>query len=141
MYSIIFAVILILIAIICNDIEDTLAHHYEESIFNPGTVENPDYSSFWYPDWTRKYNPDGSRQTWFNIRTRSEFINLFLQIPAWIFDGWHFTKFIRQNAIANAIYLFLPWSGVLAYFEIICIFASMVWGSHNLLYRHKFYKS
>jgi len=55
-----YAIVLFLAFLVplLNDMEDTLVHHYEKSIFNPGTVDDPDYGSWWYPDPLRKYNVD-----------------------------------------------------------------------------------
>jgi len=116
---------------VMNDMEDTLAFHYEESVFNPGTKDDPDYTSYFYPDWKRRYNiktryvdiwkkvpcPGGdtlmviigtnpvyeiiSGKTFFNIRTGTWAIDYFLEIPAFFFDGWHLAKQFRWWMIFN----------------------------------------
>lgn len=83
------ALILLLwiISIVFNDIEDSLAHHYKDSVFD--WLPKHTWLS-WYmmdPDetWKRKYNEDG---------TRKKFIGILY--PAFIYDGWHGAKIIRQ---------------------------------------------
>lgn len=82
------AVILWVISIIFNDIEDGVQFYHDESIFDwlpkngwwSWYMMDPDYT------WKRKYNEDGSRKKWFGIIVK----------PAFVFDGWHGAKFIRQ---------------------------------------------
>jgi hypothetical protein len=83
------ALILLLwiISIVFNDIEDSLAHHYKDTVFD----WLPKHTWFsWYMQgsgdvWKRKYNEDG---------TRKKFLGIIL--PAFVFDGWHGAKIIRQ---------------------------------------------
>ena len=88
--------ILWIISISFNDIEDALQYHYDTSIFD--WIPKDSWWS-WYmldPDntWQRKYNRVINdayndyiyfRKKWYGI-----------PIPAFIFDGWHGAKFIRQ---------------------------------------------
>ena len=86
-YNLIFLFIITLF-FFCNDIEDTISHHYEKSIF-----QDCDYFK---TDYTRKYiNGDpaqGRKKIW------------FIPIPAFIYDGWHLTKLIRQFIFFNLIF-------------------------------------
>lgn len=86
-----------------NDVEDTLVHHYDTSVF----AENG-HDSFWYPDWTRKYvdgDPDKGRKKW-----------LGLEIPALFFDGWHLVKVVRQWAMLTSLFfLFIGAIGIKPY--------------------------
>jgi hypothetical protein len=92
------ALILLLwiISIIFNDIEDSLAHHYKDSVFDwlpkhtwlSRYMRDPDTT------WKRKYvwlpaGRDGETKA-----GRKKFFGII--IPAFFFDGWHGAKFIRQ---------------------------------------------
>lgn len=92
------ALILLLwiISIIFNDIEDSLAHHYKDSVFD--WLPKHTWLS-WYmkdPDstWKRKYTwlPAG-RDGETNVGRKKIF---GIIIPAFCFDGWHGAKIIRQ---------------------------------------------
>ena len=75
------AVVCLLIAFALNSYEDTLAHHYEVSIFAELGKD-----SYWYPDWTRKYE---------NIETLERKGFWIFYYPAWVYDGWHLIKLFR----------------------------------------------
>ena len=87
------SVVFWIISIIFNDIEDGLQYVYESSIFD-WILKDSWWS--WYmqdPDdtWKRKYywNKDDTeiigRKTW-----------MWIPIPAFIYDGWHGSKILRQ---------------------------------------------
>jgi len=83
------ALVLWIVSIIFNDIEDGLQYYYEDSIFD--WLPKGGWWS-WYmvdPDsaWERKYNEDGTRKKWLG----------FIVKPAFMFDGWHGAKIIRQG--------------------------------------------
>ena len=72
----IYAVIIALFTmLICNDIEDTLVHHYEQSVFYDGP------ESFWNPSYER-VGPIAEQFPW---------------LPRFTYDGWHLIKIIRQH--------------------------------------------
>lgn len=79
------------ISIFFNDVEDELQYRYKNSVFD--WIPKHIWLS-WYmmdPDvtWDRKYvnsDPGQGRKKWFGII-----------IPAFIFDGWHGAKIIRQG--------------------------------------------
>jgi hypothetical protein len=76
------------ISILFNDIEDELQYRYTVSIFD--WIKKTSWWS-WYmidPDdaWERKYNEDGKRKKWLG----------FIIKPAFVFDGWHGAKILRQ---------------------------------------------
>jgi hypothetical protein len=73
--------ICLFIAFALNSYEDTLAHHYDVSIF-----AELGHDSYWYPDWTRKYESLDPlvRKGWW-----------IFDYPAWIYDGWHLIKIFR----------------------------------------------
>ena len=83
------ALILLLwiISIVFNDIEDSLAHHYKDTVFD--WLPKHTWLSWYMMDpketWKRKYNEDS---------TRKKFLGIIL--PAFIFDGWHGAKITRQ---------------------------------------------
>jgi len=121
-----------LASLICNDIEDTLVHHYSESIFDQG------FESFWNPEWARV-----------------EWYREYTSLPSYTYDGWHLVKIIRQLFLGLGIYL--VWLGtyenprgyprrVATYHRIITLILWLiVWGcviylSHWLLYGNLFYK-
>ena len=70
----ILALIFLCLAFVCNDIEDTLAHHYTNSIFYDGD------QSFWNPSWDR-------------IEPIAE---MYPALPRCFYDGWHLIKIFRQ---------------------------------------------
>jgi len=143
MEIIIYSAAFIIIAVIINTMEDNIMHHFSLSIFNSGSWEYPNYDSYWFPNWTRKYNPaDGRRKTWFNWKTGIPIIDYFLRIPVLFFDGWHLLKVIRQWMIGNVLWLILPFSGVSAYCTYLFLFGSMIHLIQylfydNLLLKHK----
>ena len=112
-------------AFICNDAEDTIAHHYEDSIFDHGR------DSYWYLDWTRKYidgDPaKGRKKIW------------IIPIPAWYFDGWHLFKILRWIMIANALYLIWPsrksWR---SYIFFMILFLTVFQVTHEIFYEKVF---
>jgi hypothetical protein len=85
-----------IISIVFNDIEDSLAHHYKDSVFD--WFPKHTWLS-WYmkdPDstWKRKYvwlpaGRDGETRV-----GRKKFFGII--IPAFCFDGWHGAKITRQ---------------------------------------------
>jgi len=87
---ILLLLVLWIISIVFNDVEDTLAYHYKDSVFD--WLPKNDWLSWYLMDpketWTRKYvNGDPSQG-------RKKIAGLV--IPALFFDGWHGAKFIRQ---------------------------------------------
>ena len=92
MLLIIMTVLMLLfwvVSIFFNDIEDTLQYRCKDSIFD--WINKSSWWS-WYmidPDdtWKRKYNEDGTRKKWLG----------FIVIPAFVLDGWHGAKIVRQG--------------------------------------------
>ena len=90
LFTMIFLVLLFwVLSILFNDIEDELQYRYTESIFD--WIKKSSWWS-WYmvdPDdaWERKYNKDGTRKKWLG----------YIIKPAFVFDGWHGAKIIRQG--------------------------------------------
>ena len=82
----------LILAVAADDMCDHLVHH-----FNQGITNGLDRSSYWYPDWTRKYNEFGQRKTVFGLRTGWRPIDALLRVPAWVYDGWHLMKVIRVH--------------------------------------------
>lgn len=87
---ILLLLLLWIISIFFNDVEDTLAHHYKDSIFD--CIPKDDWFSWYMQDpaetWIRKYvnnDPSQGRKKMFGM-----------PIPAFMFDGWHGAKFTRQ---------------------------------------------
>lgn len=87
---------MIVMAIIANDVEDTLVHHYDRSVFAP-----LGHDSYWYPDWTRKYvdgDPEKGRiSVW------------IFPVPAFMFDAWHLIKVIRQALWFHGLWCVALW--------------------------------
>ena len=125
-----------MIAIALNDIEDTLVHHYDRSVFAP-----LGHSSYWYPDWTRKYVDGdwtkGRKEIW------------FIDIPAFFYDGWHLVKVIRQYFTINALALMLLGFGFYSqtysnksarsdYIKLLIYASILIWLSHIILYEELF---
>lgn len=88
---IVLTLLLWTISILFNDIEDELQYRYKESVFD--WIPKHTWLS-WYmmdPDdtWSRKYvngDPKQGRKKWLGI-----------VIPAFVLDGWHGAKIIRQG--------------------------------------------
>jgi hypothetical protein len=101
-------------SLICNDVEDALAHDYENTIFYCGD------DCFWEPS-----NKEESLYAWW--------------VPKWYYDGWHFVKTIRQWLI----YVNIPWlvmlmlgfrfckDGKLWYFKYHCQLARTITVNHT----------
>lgn len=71
-------IIFLILACICNSIMDTLAHHYEKSIFNN-----------FNPKW---WNPNIS---WYNHKNNNKYIEFMLStVLIYITDAWHFFKIL-----------------------------------------------
>jgi len=131
------SIISFLLVIILNDVEDTLAHHYNRSVF----WDEQGYESYWYPDWTRKYvegDPaKGRKKFW------------VFDIPALMFDGWHLTKAVRQYFMINAYAFILIAMAFVSpsytvrsarrdYVKILIYAALIIFLSHTLLYENLF---
>jgi len=129
------------ISLFFNDIEDSLQYHYTTSIFD--WIPKDSWWS-WYmldPDdtWKRKYNwsSDGSftRKKWHGI-----------PIPAFMFDGWHLAKTIRQvfqylfycSGVLLGIVLPLSLLWILLLGAV--IFAAVSWFCHDLFFDGILYK-
>ena len=82
------SIFFLLFSMSIDDVQDTLVHHYDRSVF----AEN----SFMYPDWTRKY-VDGKVEL-----GRKTFLGV--TIPAAFFDGWHLLKLVRYLFIYFAVW-------------------------------------
>ena len=80
-FYLLIAIVCLFISFALNSYEDTLVHHYDISIF-----AEQGHESFWYPDWTRKYE---------NIETLERKGFWIFYYPAWIYDGWHLIKVFR----------------------------------------------
>lgn len=54
----VYSIILIMLAAICNAVMDTITHHWEESVFDKPTGEITDYDFWWNPEysWINKYH-------------------------------------------------------------------------------------
>lgn len=95
---IVLAGVCILLSLVCNDIEDTVVHHYERSIFytgkctyNDGTCHNKAYID----------NDPSKPYRYFTIFGKK------IDIPKWYYDAWHLIKIIREWLIVTA--LFFMW--------------------------------
>jgi len=78
------------ITFILNAYEDTLVHHYDISIYS-----DLGHDSFWYPDWTRKYE---------DIQTLKRKGFWIFNYPAWLYDGWHLIKLFRYTFFYNTLF-------------------------------------
>lgn len=119
------AVIFGLAAFICNDIEDTLAHHYEQSVFFEGS------NSFWNPAWER-VKPIAEANPW---------------LPRWTYDGWHLIKVFRQHFLFAAFFfVILIWNRAYVgevkwmpvYVKWAAIYHVIVWLMHIAFYDYLF---
>ena len=133
------SVIFWIISIIFNDIEDGLQYLYSDSIFD--WIPKDSWWS-WYmqdPDdtWERKYywSNDGEklgRKTW-----------MWLPVPAFIYDGWHGSKILRQffqyltvfSGIIGGIFLEVGLSSLI----IIFLIGILVYGTANHFVHNVFF--
>ena len=95
----------LLLALVCNDIEDTLAHHYEQSVFYNG------FDSFWNPSYER-IGPIEKEWPY---------------LPRFTYDGWHLIKVIRQH-------LFFLWFAAIAMANQIASTGNTKWLKYYLIY-------
>ncbi len=131
------ALILLLwiISIVFNDIEDSLAHHYKDTVFD--WLPKHTWLS-WYmmapsDTWKRKYiwlpaGRDGETKA-----GRKKFLGII--IPAFFFDGWHGAKIIRQFFQYLTIYVGIN-SGIAIPF-ILGLLLFMI--SNQITHSHLFY--
>lgn len=89
-FYLIIAGILLFTNFAMNSYEDTLVHHYDISIYG-----ELGHDSFWYPDWTRKYE---------NLETLERKGFWIFTYPAWLFDGWHLIKLFRYIVLAHVLW-------------------------------------
>lgn len=83
----------LLLSLICNDVEDTLVHHYDTSIF-----AGFGHDSYFYPDWTRLYHNGDPAQG-------KTFIGQWMPF---LVCGWHGFKIVRQFSLGTVL-LILIW--------------------------------
>lgn len=135
----IFYILLILllwcISIIFNDIEDSLAHHYKDSVFDwlPKHIWLSKYMMDPNDTWKRKYVmlPAGRDNEYKS--GRKKFFGII--IPAFFFDGWHGAKIIRQIFQFLTIYTAAQFN--FAFPFIICIILLGI--SNYFIHSHLFY--
>jgi hypothetical protein len=143
MKKLIIVAICFILILILNDLEDTLVHHYDVSIFAP-----LGHGSYFYPDWTRKYISGDSAQGRISI--------WFIPVPAMFFDAWHLFKVLREamGGIILFIFLFIIfreelywdergnwtlwfWASrhpVTCFIIFMLVYGLFVWGMHELFY-------
>ena len=113
-----YPVILLILYFVFKWCQDTVDHHFEKSIFNSGSPWEPNYESFWYHDWRRKYYLDDPKfgRNW---------------IPVWLLDGWHFFGMLR-NLMVCFLFAELANLNILLAFTIYLIILNV---SMYILYR------
>lgn len=142
----IFWILLILllwcISIIFNDIEDSLAHHYKDSVFD--WLPKHTWLSWYMKDpndaWKRKYvwlpaGRDGETKA-----GRKKFLGII--IPAFFFDGWHGAKIIRQFFQYLTIFIAVLNVMLVSFATAILLFAIglLLFGISNyIIHSHLFY--
>ena len=91
------------LSVLVDDIQDTIYHHYERSIFKGW--------EFMRHDWRRKYvngNPSDGRKIFLQPvgfpTIYCTWLQRILQIPPALFDGWHFFKLWRLGFLVAAIF-------------------------------------
>ena len=98
MFEVLLILMLWCISVIFNDVEDTLAYHYEDSVFD------------WLPknswiSWYMMSTDDTWQRKYVLGDTALGYKKIFgITCPAFFFDGWHGAKIVRQFTQYLTIY-------------------------------------
>ena len=119
-------IILIMIASICNAIQDILAHHHSISIF--GKYKKGFWSDATQESWKEKYiDWDGGN------RNRKKWIFGLFNLPVQFTDAWHLFKSLMVVLFVLAIVLYKPFFGILIDFFVL----GAIWNLEFLSFYNK----
>lgn len=102
----------------CSSIMDTIAHHYDKSIFKRGAYNpypgiNKYRYLFWTPEgWRNKYNYANEFLGRRKLYPSAPGLLGRINYPVQLTDAWHLFKTINIAAYCLAIVLYKPWLGM-----------------------------